>query len=424
MHRCRAGLAPRLQGQSKGDGVLREPTTGVTVSSTTTNPAPIAPKDRIEALDVIRGFALFGIFLVNIEWFTRPWQELGAGMQAGTAALDHTVDWLVYLAARGKFWVLFSLLFGMGFAVMSGRLTATGRDFGTVYLRRSAVLMVFGIAHAVLLWSGDILHGYALAALALLLLARGMQPASQLYVGASIYLLFALLATVSGIVAADVEAPDAPATAAEAAAAAQVYAHGDYPAVTAQRARDFMFELLPHDIDIVPMAFSVFLCGAWFVRSGRIGDVVAHMPFFRGMAIIGLAVGAAFTAVILFGPQGLSGGALLLGSAATALGYLGAIAWLLARPATARYVAWLAPVGRMALSNYLLQSLLASTIFYGYGLGLWGRIGRTGQVLLVVAIFAAQALLSRWWLSRYRFGPVEWLWRWGTYGRRPAMKVA
>jgi len=394
------------------------------MSTTTTTLAPIAASERIEALDVIRGFALFGIFLVNIEWFTRPWQELGAGMQAGTAELDHAVDWLVYLGARGKFWVLFSLLFGMGFAVMSERLNATGRDFRTVYLRRSAVLMAMGLAHAVLLWSGDILHSYALAAL-LLLLARGMQPTAQLSLGLSIYLGMTLLATVGGIVTAGVKTlpNDTAATAEAAASAAQVYAHGDYLAVTVQRARDFVFELLPHDIDIVPMAFAVFLCGAWFVRSGRIGDVVAHMPFFRGMAIIGLAVGAAFTAVVLFGPQSISGGALLLGSAAMALGYLGAIAWLLARPATARFVAWLAPVGRMALSNYLLQSLVAATIFYGYGLGLWGRVGRGSQVLLVLVIFAAQVLLSRWWLSRYRFGPVEWLWRWGTYGKRPPFPV-
>jgi len=421
------------------------------MSSSTANLAPIAAKDRIVALDVIRGFALFGIFLVNIEWFTRPWQELGEGMQAGTAALDHAVDWLVYLAARGKFWVLFSLLFGMGFAAMSERFAASGRDFRAVYLRRSAVLLVLGIAHAVLLWSGDILHGYALAALALLLargvqpatqlrvgaaiyvvfalaalgllLARGMQPVTQLRVGLTIYVGFALLATVGGLLMAAVDAPQSAASGtAEALAAARVYAEGDYLAITTQRASDFFGVLLPHDIDIVPMAFAVFLCGAWFVRSGRIGDVVAHKPFFRGMAIIGLSVGAAFTAIILFGPQGIAGGALLLGSAAMALGYLGTIAWMLARPATARWVSWLAPVGRMALSNYLLQSLVASTIFYGYGLGQWGRIGRGGQVLLVLAIFAAQVLLSRWWLSRHRFGPVEWLWRWATYGRRPAMR--
>jgi uncharacterized protein len=167
----------------------------------------------------------------------------------------------------------------------------------------------------------------------------------------------------------------------------------------------------------------VFLCGAWFVRSGRIGDVVAHAAFFRALALVGVAVGAVFGVVMLSGPQAIAGGMHMASSLALAFGYLGIIAWMLARSATARFVAWLAPVGRMALSNYLLQSLVASTIFYGYGLGMWGRIGRGSQVLLVVVIFAAQVVLSRWWLSRYRFGPAEWLWRWGTYGKRPAFRA-
>lgn len=387
-----------------------------------TTPAPIASEDRIVALDVIRGFALFGIFLVNIEWFTRPWQELGEGMLAGAAALDHAVDWGVYLAARSKFWMLFSLLFGMGFAAMSERFAATGRDFRGTYLRRSALLFAFGLAHALLLWPGDILHSYALAAL-LLLLARRMQPSTQLGLGLSIYLGLSLLAMVGGALLAVTET-ELPTDAAGATAAARIYAEGGYAAVTAQRARDFFGVLLVHDIDIVPMAFAVFLCGAWFLRTGRIGDVAANVGFFRTLAIAGLSVGAVFTAVLLFGPQSIASGVLLLGSAAIALGYLGTLAWLLARPATARLVAWLAPVGRMALSNYLLQSLIASTIFYGYGFGQWGQIGRTGQLLLVIAIFAVQVVLSRWWLSRYRFGPVEWLWRWGTYGKRPAMRNA
>lgn len=390
--------------------------------STTTALAPIAGKDRIVALDVIRGFALFGIFLVNIEWFTRPWQELGEGMQAGTAALDHAVDWGVYLAARSKFWLLFSLLFGMSFATMSERFAATGRDFRGMYLRRSALLLVIGLAHALLLWPGDILHSYALAAL-WLLLAHRMQPSTQLGLGISIYVGLSLLAMAGGLLLAAAE-PAVSTDAAEAAAAARIYADGDYVAITAQRARDFFGVLLVHDIDIVPAAFAVFLCGAWFVRTGRIGDVAANVGFFRALSVAGLSIGAALTAVLLFGPQAIAGGVLLLGSAAIALGYLGTLAWLLARPATAPLVAWLAPVGRMALSNYLLQSLLASSIFYGYGLGQWGQIGRTGQLLLVVAIFAAQVLSSRWWLSRYRFGPVEWLWRWGTYGKRPAMRRA
>src|SRR3546814_1950922 len=124
--------------------------------------APIDAPRRILALDAIRGFALLGIFLMNVEWFTRPMQELGSGIAPGATGLDHAVAWLVYVFVQGKFWVLFSLLFGMGFAVMSAR-AGDSATFNKAYLRRCAVLLLFGVAHAVLLWPGDILHSYAVA---------------------------------------------------------------------------------------------------------------------------------------------------------------------------------------------------------------------------------------------------------------------
>ena len=93
-------------------------------------------------------------------------------------------------------------------------------------------------------------------------------------------------------------------------------------------------------------------------------------------------------------------------------------------PGPGRVLGWLAPAGRMALTNYLLQSVVAAIAFHGYGFALWGQLGRAAQVALVFAVFAAQVVLSALWLSRFRFGPVEWLWRWLTYGTRPPMRQA
>src|SRR5690606_13945765 len=129
--------------------------------------APIDAPRRILALDAIRGFALLGIFLMNVERFTRPMQELGSGIAPGTAGPDHVVAWLVYVFVQGKFTVLLSLLFGMVFAVMSAR-AADAATFNRAYLRRCAVLLLYGVARGVLLWPGDILHSYAVAALFLL----------------------------------------------------------------------------------------------------------------------------------------------------------------------------------------------------------------------------------------------------------------
>ncbi len=406
---------------------------------TVTEPAlsPITAPERIEALDVVRGFALLGIFLMNIEWFSRPFQELGHGIPAGLMGADHAAAWFVYFFVQGKFWTLFSLLFGMGFAVMAERAKAAGRPFSAIYLRRSFALFAFGVVHALLLWPGDILHSYAIAALVLLGL-HSIGCRVLLGLGVGLYVALAALALLSGlmlsVLPAEQMAPmvkEAENARLAAAAAAQAYAQGGWLEVTAQRARDFL-QALSFDVAVVPSALGMFLLGAWFVRSGKIGDVAAHRGFFLALALIGLLLGLALTAWstsigLSFGLGGdpgrryLAGGLLMLGALPLSLGYLALIALGLTVPAVERALAWLAPAGRMALTNYLLQSLIASLIFYGYGLAQWGQIGRAGQVVLVLAIFAVQLLLSRWWLSRWRFGPMEWLWRWLTYARRPAM---
>lgn len=401
--------------------------------------APIDAPRRILALDAIRGFALLGIFLMNVEWFTRPMQEMGSGIAPGTAGPDHVVAWLVYVFVQGKFWVLFSLLFGMGFAVMSAR-AGDAATFNRAYLRRCAVLLLFGVAHAVLLWPGDILHSYAVAAL--ILLAFGEMPdRKRLWLGIAIYAGVVLLSLLIGGVLAALPA-DAGEELAEASgltreaavAAARVYAHGDFVQVTAQRWRDFM-RLLESDVVVVPMAIGVFMIGVWLVRSGRMHDVAGQRAFFARMALYAipaglalvacsLALGTSFDARSQMGLMTVASAVMLAGSLPLALGYLALFVLGLGVPGLRRVLGWLAPAGRMALTNYLMQSLVAALVFHGYGLALWGQLGRAAQVALVFAVFAAQLLLSALWLSRFRFGPMEWLWRWATYGARPPMRKA
>ena len=137
--------------------------------------APIANSERIVALDVIRGFALLGIFLMNIEWFNRPISELDAGMQAGISGFDYWSSWFVHVFVRGKFWTMFSLLFGMGFAVMLTRAEQAGRSFVGPYLRRTLALAVIGALHVIFIWTGDILVSYAAGA-ALLMVVFYTRP--------------------------------------------------------------------------------------------------------------------------------------------------------------------------------------------------------------------------------------------------------
>lgn len=396
--------------------------------------APVDASERIGLLDGLRGLALAGIFVVNIEWFSRPWQEFGNGMVQGLAGIDHAVAWVVHVLVAGKFWVLFSLLFGIGFALMMERAQASGRAT-RLYLRRLAALLALGIAHVLLVWVGDILHTYAIAALGLLLM-RGLSPRAQLWVGLSIYFGLYALSLLGGWAMMAMPMEGAPELLAErardAGAAVAVYAGGGFAEVTAQRARDFSM-LLSNAFGVVPIALAVFLVGSWLFRSGRIADVPGHRRSLVRMAAwclpLGLALTLASAALSTGHPDGFFNPRWVFASSLHGLGALpltlGAVALLaLAWQGAAgrRLLAMFAPAGRMALTNYLLQSVIASLVFYGYGLALWGRVGHAGMVLLALAVFAAQVLASRWWLARYRFGPLEWAWRWLTYGRRPPMR--
>ncbi|MGY1521549.1 DUF418 domain-containing protein [Luteimonas sp. A482] len=401
--------------------------------------APIDAAQRIQALDVIRGFALLGIFLMNIEWFSRPLQEMGSGIDPGATGLDHAAAWAVHVFVAGKFWVLFSLLFGMGFAVMSSR-GGHGPQFCGRYLRRCLVLLAFGVLHAVLLWPGDILHAYAITGL--LLLAFGeISNRARLWLGIALYATLALMITFGGGLMSLVPAGeiDEIGTMAEemesaAAVATQVYAHGSYADAVVQRARDFLTLSVQGALMVIPLALGVFMLGAWLVRSGRMHDVASQRGWFARLALWTIPLGAVFVALAMsvgtsfegmreMGPMLLASGLMMLGSLPLALGYVALLVLGLGVPGISRVLGWLAPAGRMALTHYLLQSLIASTLFYGYGFGLWGQVGRAGQVVLVLVVFALQVAASHWWLARYRFGPMEWLWRWLTYGAKPAMRV-
>ena len=401
--------------------------------------APIADADRLPVMDVLRGFALLGIFLMNIEFFNMPMQFFGAGTAPGQG-LDTVAGLFVQIFVQGKFWVLFSLLFGMGFAIMRERAKAAGRPFVGLYLRRTVLLMLFGALHIALLWVGDVLFAYSLGALFLLAL-MALRGTPALVVGVLLYMLTAGFWTLSGVglmfmpesMMAPIEQEMAR-IAAEGAQAAQVYREGSFVEVMRQRIDDYGFLLTGAVIFQIPMMLGVFLIGSWLVGTGKLVDPAAHRGFFLKLAIGGLvlggigiaasaAVGTHFDLVAEMPESTVALGLQAMANLPMALGYL-AVVVLAAVGPLGRWLSVLAPPGRMALTNYLMQSLIASLVFYGYGLGMFGEMGRAAQVGFVFAVFAAQVAFSHWWLSRYRMGPMEWLWRAGTYLSRPAMRRA
>ena len=219
----------------------------------------------------------------------------------------------------------------------------------------------------------------------------------------------------------------------EAATETRVMSSGSYLDLVKLRAKHFG-EHAPNESGMALLLIGMFLLGAWFIRSGAMQNLATYRPLFRKLAFIGLPVGigmgllgSLIATTHLPGAQndgfGLARGFLMIGNLPACLGYVSMIVLMLHSRSPFAKVAVLAPFGRMALTNYLGQSLLMSSIFLGYGFGFWG-MGRAAQVVVALALCALQIGFSHWWLARFRYGPAEWLWRAVTYLKMPAMRIA
>lgn len=399
---------------------------------------PVAPGERIALLDVLRGFALLGIGLMNIEAFVGPLNAALTGLDPALAGADRWADALVYVLVQGKFYTLFSLLFGMGFAVMAERAGRAGRPFAAFYARRSLGLLAIGLAHALLVWSGDVLVSYALLALPLLAL-RPLPTRWLPLVAVLVYLCTPAMVMAYGALGSLMQADPASAAdwrrtmaqiGAQAAAAVEAqraaYGSGSYAQALLQRAHD-LGETLRGLMVNGPTMLGMFLLGGWFVRAGAMQAPERFARLFAalrwGAWPLGLAAMlASFALEPYMDPGRLDlrlSGAFALSSLAGLLMCLGYLGWVVR---WRQALAWLAPAGRMALSNYVLQSLLCTWIFYGYGLGWFERLPRAWQPPFALALFLLQVAASRWWLARFRFGPLEWGWRAFTYLRWPPLR--
>ncbi len=421
--------------------------------------APAAPREqsRIDALDVARGFALLGIFLVNIDLMALPFGLI----EARPAARADSAVWLfVSMFCEGKFYPLFSLLFGMGLALQRQNVLAAGGNFVPLYLRRLALLACFGLLHGLALWYGDILFVYSLAGL--LLLAASPLPGRVLLGISGVLWVLGVLAVMSLVSIAALSGEgisgDTPREEllAEALAtevpedlwetlgsgeidspewlATEISAYRDGPATRAFGFRAVSFALsaglvLFAGLDILAM----FALGAALIRlglfertaSGELNPWFAR--FLAGAMLLGMPMAAASVILpVAMGPWGdvLGQGLRVLGGPLLSLGYLSALTLALEANLLGRLLEHLAAAGRMALTNYLSQSLLATFVMYHWGLGQFGTWNGVERALLVLGIFIAQLFLSRLWLRHFRFGPLEWVWRSLTYLRRQPLRKA
>lgn len=412
---------------------------------TTAPPIPIVPGERHEVLDALRGLALFGILLVNLEGFSLLWAfPPDHRLSLSTAAFDPTVSFLRSYFLDGKFYSIFSLLFGIGFALQLANAEQRGDLTLRLFRRRLLILLGIGLAHLWLIWDGDILVLYALTGFLLIAFRRA---ADHTLLRWTVLLLLAPVA-VQAIRLATGGATDPMESIQGLAVRVDQWVTGasepDWATLSVQGGwREFFLTRvsgplwrladLIHQVRL-PKVLAMFVLGLWVGRRIRLDNLAAHAPLLRRVAFVGLALGLAgnlaMSALATFGhayEPSLGGlahaAASAVGVAPMALGYAAGFALLFEVPGWRRWLGLLTPVGRMALSNYLAQSVLASLIFYGMGLGWGGQIGPTGFVAIALVIFPLQMAWSRWWLARYRFGPMEWLWRSLTRGRAQPMRL-
>lgn len=398
---------------------------------------PVSEKERIILLDVLRGLAIFGILMVNMQIFFRPMLHMLIGYQGDETILNLLSTILIKFFFEGKFYVLFSLLFGYGFFIFMKKTPVEGHSILPVYLRRVFFLLIFGILHVVLLWPGDILVFYALFGFLLPLFRKVSDRGLLKWAIWLVVIPTALSALAVLAITLAMKVPEA-AVQVEASLreggglmqgmakkATLAYSTGTFAEVTRIRLLEYKM-ILPGILFFYPVVLAMFLLGNLAARKNLIGNYKEHLPFFRKSLRLGASIGIPFSALFVVSYfyakpqqmdvfQALSTLSIAVGGFFLSLFYISAVVLLFSQEKITTLSKMLSPVGRMALTNYLLHSIICTTLFYSYGFGMFGKVNTFQGILLAILIFALQIPLSHWWLKNFQYGPFEWLWRSLTY---------
>ncbi|WP_323744939.1 DUF418 domain-containing protein [Noviherbaspirillum malthae] len=385
---------------------------------------------RFSQIDTLRGLAVFGILAVNIWSFVWGFGTLRYGVLPDAATLaDKAAVFSIAFLAEQKFYPIFAFLFGAGFALQTASLRQKLSDWSSVrrvYRRRLAALLMLGILHGTLIWAGDILTIYGSVGF----LIVGMAGAVRERIGTNLWnwsVVWLALIACNVAMALTAYTDSDPYTLGarlmgEARSTHEAYAYGSLPRLMLQRLIDYTAVTL-NSLFLVPHVLVLFLLGIYTVRDGWLTEPQRHASLWRRVCLAGYAVGIPFNllwaTVVLTEAEnpfdadahGLTVYSLLpLGGSFLAAAYVATVMLAAAR-GSAPLERWLAPVGRMALTNYLTQSVIGVLLLQGFGLG-WGRQVADAPALVVPLIgfiMLCQVCFCRWWLALHAQGPVEWL---------------
>jgi len=387
----------------------------------------------------VRGIAILGILLVNMAHFSYPdlyLHLIGPDnfFTANWSDADQLTVKLLHIFVQTKFIYMFSFLFGFGMIIMMERAEAKSQKFAPIYIRRLFALLIFGMIHAFFIWDGDVLTDYAILGFVLLAF-RKRRPKTLLIWAIALYMLFAIPLALSAAIPIEEsaemtewQAEMAVESEQNAKQALENYGEGTFLQIAKQRVHDRMYYMSMNGMaSLNPILyflanipyFCMFLLGAYFAKRKILHRPNEHKPALKKLLMIGLLIGLPSSMI-----SGLAenDALLFIGAPFLMLFYIIAAVFLLERPWGKKILMPFAAVGRTAFTNYIMQSVIATTLFYNYGFGLYGKVNPFLGLFISLGIFFVQLIISNYWLKHFRYGPLEWVWRIATYKKVPQFR--
>ncbi|WP_419893589.1 DUF418 domain-containing protein [Oceanobacillus kimchii] len=378
---------------------------------------PIKDSQRLNWIDAARGFAIFGIFIVNIGAFSAPYFLYGGGTEVWTSKMDTLILFIIDVFFQASFYTLFSILFGFGIQLQKDRLVEKGISVNRFFIRRLAFLTIIGLIHAIGIWHGDILFTYGVVGFLLLIYFNVKDRTIKVNIISLLGVFVGLFTLLMYQVRDYLDTPNQGFI----IQAINNYSSASFSRIWEQNLHDW--QLSNGGINILFLAgviLPMFLIGMYAARKKWF-----HQPekYQQNLTMIWISSFIGFIILklgpYLFGnPSWFSYVQDNIGGAASAIFYVTSITLLWKQGWFRQLMVPLQAVGKMAMTNYLCQSIISFWLFYGVGFGLYGKVDPLIQLILVLVIFILQMIGSMWWMKNFRFGPFEWLWRTLTYGKR------
>jgi uncharacterized protein len=410
------------------------------------NYSPLKNNERIVLIDALRGFALFGILMVNMLYMYEPMSQIMLGAKPDATTKHIVAESFIKFFFEGKFYVIFSMLFGFGFFIFLNKGIDNTNSTLPIFKWRLFFLLLFAIAHISLLWAGDVLLYYALFGFILILFRKvsdkklikwavvlALVPTVLMLLLTLAVSLFSLIPEAKAEIDAQfqgniVEMNEL------VKRATNIYSNGSFNEIVSVRIEEYLTLLSGSVLFFCPVILAMFLVGFLVARRGIITNYMNNLQLFRKIFWWGLAIGVIASilytvsfqyavASVLDGWSLLASSMHTFGGISLGLCYVSGIVILFINGKARLLNDYFAPIGRMALTNYLLQSIICAVLFHSYGFGLYGKIEVWQGIVLTIIIFVLQVIFSRWWLNHFLFGPFEWIWRSLTYFKLQPMRI-